>query len=121
LGLTYPVVDKYDLQTRLKKFAFRVVQLSEALPRNQLGRYFQNQIIRSAFSAAANYRAACIAQSRAAFVAKLSIAFEESDESVFWLECIKEANLFDPAKLISITQEATELSKILAASRKSSQ
>lgn len=84
-------MNKYELQKRLKKFAFRVTKVAEALPKNTLGRYFENQIIRAAFSAAANYRAACIAQSRAAFVAKLSIAFEESDECVFWLDCKNKA------------------------------
>src|SRR5262245_15827844 len=114
-------MDKYELQNRLKRLAFRIAKLAEALPKNSLGRYFANQIIRSAFSAAANYRAACIAQSRAAFVAKLSIAFEESDESVFWLECIEESNLIKKSRLKLIIKEALELSKILGASRKNSQ
>jgi four helix bundle protein len=64
-------MNKYELQSRLKELAFRITKLAEALPKNSLGRYFENQIIRAAFSAAANYRAACIAQFRAAFVAKL--------------------------------------------------
>lgn len=114
-------MDKYELQRRLKELAFRIAKLVEALPKNSLGRYFGNQIIRSAFSAAANYRAACIAQSRASFVAKLSIAFEESDENVFWLECIEESKLIDKSRLESIGKEALELSKILGASRKNSQ
>ncbi len=114
-------MDKYELQKRLTSLAFRIVKLSDALPRNQLGKYFHYQIIRSAFSAPANYRAACIAQSRASFVAKLSIAFEESDEVVFWLECIKQAAIFEAGKLDSCMKEALELSKILGASRKNSQ
>ena len=114
-------MNKYELQKRLMAFAFRIVKLSEALPKNSLGRYFQNQIIRSAFSAPANYRAACIAQSRASFVAKLSIAFEESDEVVFWLECINQASFFQAERLDPVMKEALELSKILGASRKTSQ
>ena len=114
-------MNKQELQKRLMAFAFRIVALSDALPTNPLGRYFQNQIIRSAFSAPANYRAACIAQSRASFVAKLSIAFEESDEVVFWLDCIRQSSFFESERLDSLVKEATELSKILGASRKSSQ
>ena len=86
-----------------------------------MGRYFQNQIIRSAFSAAANYRAACIAQSKASFVAKLSIAFEESDESIFWLECIHKAAFIKNENVELQMKEAIELTKILAAARKNSQ
>jgi len=114
-------VDKYELQNRLKSLAFGITTLTDSFPKNQVGKYFQNQIIRSAFSAAANYRAACIAQSRAAFVAKLSIAFEEGDETVFWLECIRETSFSDPTKTEPLMKEAIELSKILGSARKSSQ
>jgi four helix bundle protein len=119
--MTICIMDKYELQRRLKELAFRIAKLTEALPKNSLGRYFENQIIRAGFSAAANYRAACIAQSRAAFVAKLSIAFEESDECVFWLECIQQSSLIDKTRLESISKESLELSKILGAARKNSQ
>ena len=77
--------------------------------------------MRSAFSAAANYRAACIAQSRPAFVAKLSIEFEEIDESSFWLENIIDIELIPKKRVLFLHQESIELAKILAAGRKSSQ
>ena len=38
--------------------------------------------------AAANYRAACKARSRAEFIAKIGIAEEEADEAQFWLKLI---------------------------------
>ncbi|MCX6274678.1 MAG: four helix bundle protein [Bacteroidetes bacterium] len=114
-------MNKYEQQRRLKALAFRIATLTDSLPKNQMGRYFHNQLIRSGFSAAANYRAACIAQSRAAFVAKLSIAFEESDESVFWLECIQHASLINSTDLIPVLNEATEVAKTLAAARKNAQ
>ena len=78
-------------------------------------------MLRSSFSAAANYRAACNAQSVKAFTAKLSIAFEEIDESLFWLEVILDLNLFEKTKLDLIIKEADELTRILASSRKTSQ
>jgi len=49
--------------------------------------------MRSASSVAANYRAACRARSKAEFVAKLSIAVEEADETVLWLELIRDGGL----------------------------
>ena len=45
------------------------------------------QLQAAATSAASNYRACCRAQTRPGFVAKLSIALEEADEAVGWLEC----------------------------------
>ena len=77
--------------------------------------------MRSSFSAAANYRAACKGISKKSFVAKLSIAFEEADESLFWAEVIKELKLLPEEKLSYIIKEASELASILASARKTSQ
>jgi len=70
-------------------------------------------LVRSGFSAAANYRAACTAQSKKAFSAKLSIALEEVDESTCWLEMIKNISLIQPVKLDLIIKELIALTKIL--------
>ena len=77
--------------------------------------------MRSAFSAAANYSAACKAQSTKAFAAKLSIAFEEIDESLFWLEAIEDLKLIKANKLTLILKEADEQIRILASYRITSQ
>jgi four helix bundle protein len=114
-------MNSLELQSRLKLFAYRVVKVCEALPRDKASKVIEGQLLRSAFSSAANYRSACKAISKKAFISKLSIAFEEIDESLFWLEVIKELNLLPAAKLDAIIQEATELASILAASRKTSQ
>jgi four helix bundle protein len=76
-------MDALQLQKRLKDFAYRVVPLCESLPPKKICRIIEDQLLRSAFSAAANYRAACKAQSPKSFTAKISIAFEEIDESLF--------------------------------------
>jgi four helix bundle protein len=110
-----------ELEGRLKLFAHRIVSLCDALPQRKVSKVIEDQLIRSAFSAAANYRAACKAISKKAFVSKLSIAFEESDESLFWLENIQELKLVTVEKLSAIIKEATELASILAAARKTAQ
>ncbi len=106
-----------DLQIRLKSFAYRIVPLCEILPSKKMSRIIEDQIMRSSFSAAANYRAACNAQSQRSFKSKLSIAFEEMDETLFWLEVIADLNLIPPHKLTLLLNEADELTRILAASR----
>ena len=77
-----------ELKRRTKTFAHRCVKLCMTLPNSYLGKYLKGQLIRSSTSVASNYRSACIAQSKASFVSKLSIALEEADESFFWLEFI---------------------------------
>ncbi|MDD5459909.1 MAG: four helix bundle protein [Phycisphaerae bacterium] len=79
-------MNKEELKQRVKMFAHRCVKLCTKLPNTQLGRHISGQLIRSSTSAASNYRAVCIAQSRATFIAKLAIVIEETDESYFWIE-----------------------------------
>jgi len=70
---------------------------------------------------AANYRAACVAHSKAAFASKLSIVIEEVDESEFWLQFIIDEKL-KPKKLIEpLRVEASELTSIFISSRKTAQ
>lgn len=111
-------MNSLELQDRLTKFSHRVVLMCEVLPKKKVSLVIENQILRSCFSASANYRAATKAQSEKAFVSKLSIAFEEIDESLFWLENIRDLNLIKQSKLLLLIQETTELAAILASSRK---
>jgi four helix bundle protein len=89
-----------------------------ALPNMQLGNHLRGQLIRCATSVASNYRAACIAQSKAIFISKLSIVIEEADESYFWLEFIVDENLLKNYLVEPLLKEADELTAIFIASRK---
>jgi four helix bundle protein len=111
-------VRKADLKARTKEFALRVMKLVDALPRTIQGRAIANQIIRSATSVAANYRAACRARSRAEFIAKIGVV-EEADETSFWLELIIDSGLLTEERIRPLLGEAGELVAIMAASRKS--
>lgn len=108
------------MKLRTKAFALRVLKLVESLPKTTPGRIIGNQIGRCATSVASNYRAACRARSKAEFIAKLGIAEEESDESLFWLEMIEEAELLPAARLEGLKKEANEITSIIVASIKSS-
>jgi len=113
------VVRTADLKARTKQFALRVMKMVDALPRTIQGRAIAKQIIRSATSVAANYRAACRARSRAEFIAKIGIVEEEADESCFWLELIIDSGLLTEDRIRPLLSEAGELVAIMAASRKS--
>src|SRR5438045_3358339 len=113
------VVRSADLKARTKQFALRVIKLVDALPRTIQGRAVANQIIRSATSVAANYRAACRARSRAEFIAKIGVVEEEADETAFWLELLIDSKIRSQKQLESLLKEASELVAIMAASRKS--
>ena len=107
-----------DLKDRTKSFALRVVKLATSLPRNRVGEVLARQMIRSATSVAANYRAACLARSRPEFVSKIGIVQEEADETMFWIELTADAGLIKPKLLESLLRENKELLAIIIASRK---
>lgn len=82
-----------ELQHRTKKLALEIIKLAKQLPNNRVGWTFSDQIIRSATSVAANYRAVCRARSDKEFIAKMGIVIEEADETLFWLEMIDESGI----------------------------
>ena len=101
-------MDKRELQSRTKRFALRVLKLVDALPRSTAGRAISNQLVRSATSVGANYRAACRARSRAEFAAKLGTVLEEADESLYWLKLIRDGELMPDPKVSLLLKEANE-------------
>ena len=107
-----------QMKNRTKQFALRVLKMADALPANRSGNVIANQIVRCNTSVAANYRALCRAKSRADFINKTSIVEEEADESGFWLELIVDAGLMTAARVKPLLDEASEITAMLVASRK---
>jgi four helix bundle protein len=109
-------MDSGELKERTKKFAVQVIKFTDGLKQSVSMTVLSKQVIRSATSIGANYRAACIARSKAEFIAKLQICREESDETIYWLEIIREtSNAHDMDGLI---KEAGELTAIFTAALK---
>ena len=109
---------KDDLKCRTKKFAHRCLKLCKALPSDWSGIHLKRQLFRCSTSVAANYRAACAAQSRKSFLSKLGIVVEEADECGFWMEFIMDESLLTEAQCSPLLQEANELMAIFVASQK---
>ena len=107
-----------ELKGRTKRFALDVLRLCDSIPRTISGRAIANQLVRAGTSVAANYRAACLARSRADFGAKIGIVLEEADESAFWLELLSDSKMLQSAELARLQREALEIKSIMYASRK---
>jgi four helix bundle protein len=95
-----------------------VIGLFRALPRTEVARVLGRQVLRSATGVAANYRSACRCRSRADFLSKIGITLEEADETVFWLELLIDSGTMKQARLAELLNEANELVRIFAASRR---
>ncbi len=106
------------LKLRTKNFAVEIVKYYRNLPKTEEAKIIGKQLLRSATSVAANYRAVCRSRSDAEFFAKLSIVVEEADETLLWLEIIIESELIKDDKTKQLYQEAFEILSIMAASRK---
>ncbi len=72
-----------------------------------------NQVLRCGTSIGANVREAINAQSDPDFLWKLSIAQKECDETLYWLELLKETEKISSQEFESIHKEATALLKII--------
>ena len=109
-------MNQEELKARTKQFGLRVMRLVDTLPRTTVGKAIGNQLIRSATSVGANYRAACRGRSKAEFIAKIGTVAEEADESAFWLELIMDGSLLKSDLVIPLHREAEELTAIFTAS-----
>jgi four helix bundle protein len=76
-----------DLIKRTKQFTINIIKLSAKVPKTIEGQVITGQMVLSATSVAANYRAVCRARSRAEFIAKLGTVVEEADETGFGWNC----------------------------------
>jgi four helix bundle protein len=103
-------VPPWDLIERTRDFALAVLTFRRQLPAAAEAQDAGRQLLRAATSVRSNYRAARKSRSRAAFRAKLQIAFEEADECVDWLEYLKDGRIQENMALL---QEARELASIL--------
>jgi four helix bundle protein len=112
-------MNRIELEDRTKAFHIKVIKLCAMLPKNIAAWETARQLIRSAGSVAANYRATKRAKSNADFIYKVEMVLEEADESHYWLTVIRDADLLDDDTLLAeLIDEANQLTAIFAATSK---
>ena len=108
------------MKQKTKAFAVEVIAFCNSLKSDRASSVVSYQIIKSATSTGANYRAAYKARSKKEFFSKLSIVVEEIDETKYWLEVILEANLSSKLGFLNkLYNEANEITKIMSSARNS--
>lgn len=111
-------MNENEFKNRTKNLALRTINLVESLPEKQTAKIIGKQLLRSATSVGANYRAACRAKSVADLINKLSIVEEEADESLYWLEILEDSKIMNPAKLSKLKSDMDEVISMIVASIK---
>jgi len=108
------------MKQRTKSFAVDVIRFCDSLKVNKASSVITFQLVKSATSTGANYRAACKARSKNEFFSKICIVVEEADESEYWLEVIKEASLSNEKVILErLLTEVNEIVRIMSKAKKS--
>ncbi len=102
-------MDEKTFKERTKALAIGIMCLVETLPNTRAADVIARQVLRSATSIGANYRAACRAKSAADMIIKLKIVEEEADETVYWLELLAEGKKIPRETVLSLIRETNEI------------
>ena len=101
-----------EMMRRTRRFALAIIRLCSSLPRSMISQVLGRQVLGSGTSVGAHYREACRAKSRADFVSKIEGALQELDETVYWLELLREVYVETDAQTQTMLTEANELISI---------
>jgi len=106
---------KYNiLQEKSFEFAVRIVNLYKFLCEDKKEFVLSKQILRSGTSIGANIEEGIGGQSDKDFLAKFSISYKETRETIYWLKLLLATGFLTKEQSDSILQDAEELCKILA-------
>lgn len=95
------------------EFAVKIILFYKKFSQENKEFVLSKQLLRSGTSIGANVREALNAQSKMDFIHKLSIAQKECDETIYWIELLKETNFISENEFIDLKTSATEILKIL--------
>jgi four helix bundle protein len=101
------------IKTKSFELAIRGVNFYKYLVAEKKEFVMSKQFLRSVTSVGANVREAINAQSKAVFIHKLSISQKECDETMYWLELLKETNYITENEFNLIHQQSNEVLKII--------
>jgi len=108
------------LKIKSYEFAIRIVKLSQFLQKDKKEFVLSKQILRSGTSIGANIREAEFAQSKADFVHKMSISLKETNETIYWLDLLKDTNYIEVKIHESLKNDCNEILKMLVSTVKTS-
>ena len=96
-----------------KTFAIRAIRLYKYLCEEKKEYVMSKQLLKSGTSIGANVKEAARGQSKADFIAKMSIALKEAEETEYWLELLYETDYLSKTQFDSIYSDNKELIKVL--------
>ena len=98
------------------KFAIEIIKLYKNLVESKREFVLSKQLLKSGTSIGAMIREAKNAESKNDFIHKLAIAQKECDETMYWLELLKESNYIELNEFTKIHESAFSLLKMIRSS-----
>lgn len=111
----YNLKFKSDLRERCFRFSLNVLALVDTLPNKRSAWVIADQLIRSATSIGANLIEARASSSRLEFKKFYEIALKSANETIYWLELLKEAKLADSKQIGPLLDEVKQIANMLGA------
>jgi len=106
---------KSDLRKRGFDFSLAILRLTDTLPQKRSSWVIADQVIRSATSIGANLVEARASSSRLEFKKFYEISLKSANETIYWLELLREAKLAEADKINILLKECGELANMLGA------
>ena len=104
---------KETAKEKSKKFALRIVHLYQYLTNDKKEFVLSKQILRSGTSIGANLAESGCAITEKDFLAKVYIALKETEETLYWLDLLKESDFIDSKSHSSMFADCQEIAKML--------
>ena len=101
------------IQEKSFAFAVRLVKLYKYLCDEKREFVLSKQLLRSGTSIGANVEEAIGGHSGKDFIFKLSIAYKEARETIYWLKLLHAASFLSEEQAKSVLKDAEEICKIL--------
>ena len=104
---------KSILKDKSFAFAIEIVKTYKVLVEEKREYVMSKQLLRSGTSVGANIREAKNAESTNDFIHKLGIAQKECDETLYWLELLKETGYFNQEVFDRLSDQANQILKMI--------
>lgn len=102
-----------NIQGKTFRFAIDIVEVYKKLSIDKKEFVMSRQLLKSGTSVGANVREAQNAESKADFIHKMAIAQKEIDETIYWLDLLKETQFLSFEEYENIQIKANSILKII--------
>jgi four helix bundle protein len=107
---------KIKLKDRAYRYSIKIIEFIDGLPKDTSSQIIAKQLLRSATSVGANIIEAQASSSKRDFTNFFSHSLKSANESLYWLELLRDAKKVNSAELEYLLSETKELANILGSS-----